>query len=135
VFLITIFFAFTNNYVYCISENEAVDVAVKLTYSAIEKASREGGNVSGLVDELNLIIDKIESGNYDYDDTISRLNNLIRQAGDVQLKAAITVRNEKIAAGLKGAFIIILSYLTWRYFPRLFWLLWFQSRGNWEIQN
>lgn len=126
---------FTNNYVYCISENEAVDVAVQLTYSAIEKASREGGNVSGLVDELNLIIDNIESGNYDYDNTISILNNLIQQAGDIQLETAITVRNEKIAAGMKGALIIILSYFTWRYFPRLFWLIWLQKRGNWEIQN
>ena len=115
-------------------DQEEVKERLERAYEAVAEAERAGGDVSGLVDELNQALELLEVGGEDsLAEALSKVDSVLTEApGAMQAGIVATqLRYTKTAAvvGLLG----FSAVLVWRYGPRIFWSIWLRSKKSWRV--
>lgn len=100
-------------------------------YTALERASDNGGDVTALVSILNDIIKEVNTGVYDESLVESQLDEIISEANRINDTQLVSNRNEYIYAGVTILAVIIVEVFLWRIFPRIYWEQWLRIRGDW----
>ena len=101
---------------------------------AVSEASRLGGDVSGLVAELNALILEVDSGEYNAIEVSNQLSEIIADAGSLADSMVSENNLELVFTGVNIVVVIVMGYLVWRYFPTLYWRTWLRVRGDWVVE-
>jgi hypothetical protein len=113
---------------------ESIDEKVGEAYLAINEASSKGGDVIELVESLNLILEDINSGEFNNQDILDLLNSIIASAKDIE-ETSIQGNNFRTSiVALNSIIVLSLCYVTWRFFPIIYWRLWLRFRGHWRVE-
>ena len=118
-----------------LGQEDAIDTLIGQTFTVLDAASREGADVSHLVEELNHLIQAVENGEITLPDLSDELNRLNTEANQIQSEAVSTGNADLILRVLVGFSSIVFSVITWRYLPVYFWRYWLRLRGDWRIQR
>jgi hypothetical protein len=114
--------------------DSALELSILDAYNAIDKADRNGGNVSKLVDSLNLVIDASQSGLINTQEAMSTSDLIIDEAERIE-QQGIEEQNLEFGIVMLNSIVVIgLCYVVWKYFPRLYWYMWLKFRGHWIVE-
>jgi hypothetical protein len=130
--LIVLILLFPINVIY--AQPTTVESRIIEAFTVLEEASKNGGDVSNLVSQLNEVIWEVNTGDFDELEVKSKLDGVISEAEQINTTTLIDSRNRLIGVGFTIFIIIILEVLVWRYFPTIFWELWLRYRGHWIVK-
>jgi hypothetical protein len=115
--------------------DSALELSILNAYKSIDKAHHNGGgNVSKLVDSINLVIDTSKSGIINSQEAMSTLDLIIDEAERIEQRGIEEQKLEFGLVSLNSIIVIGLCYVVWKYFPRLYWYTWLKYRGHWIIE-
>ena len=114
---------------YSQDSNEVFDQIVKV-YHAIKIAEEKGADIGDLVDDLNIAIVILESG--DKKD-LKQINDILDRAIQAQSQGEALSQLRYLRSGLLTGITFALVYLVWRYGPSLYWRMWIKAKGNWSV--
>ena len=103
-------------------------------YMAVLSASENRGDVTWLVDQLNMALTEIETG-ADPVIVAARLDAVIRAAEQERARGIDAHNYLLLVTGGQLAVLAVLIYATWSYFPRLFWRQWINVKGDWIAEH
>jgi hypothetical protein len=101
---------------------------------ALAEASSRGGDVSGLVAELNVVILEVDSGEYDAVEASNTIDGIIVEAEYLAMSAASENTLGLALTGINLVVVVALGILVWRYFPTIYWRIWLRYRGHWIVE-
>jgi len=105
-----------------------------VVFEAVEIAEKQGGEVSELVDELNLIIRLVEAGDsVGLSEVESRIVEVLSQAPIVGDMGARRVQFMRVKVGVLLGLLLASAVLVWRFGPRVFWSAWIRSKRGWRV--
>ena len=113
-----------------------VRTALYTTFEAVVEAEDKGGNIAPLVDELNSIVQLLESASEaEYSELLNRVLSVSRDAvrvGSVGESAGTDQLYVSITIILFSGLLIILVLVL---FPMLFWRFWLRSKTGWVVHS
>jgi len=106
---------------------------------AVAKAERLGGDVSGLVDELNQALTLLEEGETRNDEAmlqgaLSKVEDVVANAPVAGQGGVAAMQARKVQSWLVIGVVAALGVIVWRYEPRIFWRLWVRSKRGWKVK-
>jgi len=114
--------------------DSALELSILDAYKAIDKADHKGGDVSKLVDSLNLVIDTSKSGIINTQEVMSILDLIIDEAERIEQQGIEEQNIEFSLVTLNSIVVIGLCYVVWKHFPRLYSHMWLKYRGHWIVE-
>ena len=116
-------------------QDENVGTLIGSVYIELDNASQEGGDVSEIVEALNRIILAVDNGEITSSDLSDELNRLIYEANRIEAESISAGNTDLVFRVFVGGLSIVLSYITWRYLPVIYWRYYLRQRGDWGIQR
>ena len=117
--------------VYCQVNIETVRSKVIEAYLAILDISREGGNVTILVNELNQAIDILEGVKKgSLSDAYNIANDIINNYPQLKEEAIANRNFTYMIWVIEGVVSVIVIYILYRLIPKAIWRAWLKIRGS-----
>lgn len=118
---------------------ERVRLELAEAFVAVAEAERLGGDVSGLVDELNQALILLEEGEMRNDEVmlqgaLSKVEDVVARAPVVGQGGVAVMQARMVQSWLVVGVVVALSLIMWRYEPRIFWHLWVRSKRRWKVK-
>lgn len=114
------------------------DVRTELysTFEAVVEAEDRGGNVVSLVDELNSIVQLLESASEDeYSELLNRVLSASRDAERIGSVGESAGLNQLYVSIMILLFTGLMILLVWTLLPNLYWRLWLRSKRGWVVAS
>ena len=102
-------------------------------YDKLVEVSGNGGDVTKLVQLLNTVVSRVESGEYDPDVVSSEIESIMVQADALNARSMRAERDNLIMTTAIAVVVIVVEYYLWKYFPYQYWSLWLRRRGDWTV--
>ena len=108
-------------------------------FVAVAEAERVGGDVSGLVEQLNQAVVLLEEGETKNDEALlrealSKVEEVVARAPVVGQDGVATMQARTVQSWLVVGVVAALGVVVWRYEPRVFWRLWVWSKRRWRVK-
>ena len=121
----------------------AVQQKIGNAFALVQDAANSGGNVTSLVDSLNLaaqlVIESQLTSNSTRASAIlseasSIADNVTAAAPAVKAQGILTVTNNLLISVIEVAAIAITCALLYIYLPRAYWRLWARAHADWVVE-
>jgi len=118
---------------------ERVQLKLAEAYVAVAEAERLGGDVSGLVGELNQALILLEEGEMRKDEVVlqealSKVEDVVARAPVVGQGGMSAMQARTVQSWLVVGVVMALGVIVWRYEPKIFWRLWVRSKRRWKVK-
>jgi hypothetical protein len=113
---------------------ESLELRILDAFILISEAEDSGAYVDELVDSINQVIENSMSGDMSAVEAVDQLDLIIVEAERALLEGVEQQNLRYGITGLNTAVVLVLIYLVWRYFPRLYWRVWLRYRGHWLVK-
>jgi hypothetical protein len=109
--------------------DEALDLIVE-AYQAIKIAEEKGADIEGLVDDLNIAIGIIKSGD---NEGLGQISDILDKAIQAQNQGEALSQLKYLRSGLLTGLTFALVYLVWRFGSSLYLKIWVRTKGDWSV--
>jgi len=108
-------------------------------FVAVAEAERLGGDVSGLVDELNQALILLEEGEMRNDEVmlqeaLSKVEDVVARAPVVGQGGVAAMQARTVQSLLVVGVVVALGVIVWHYEPKIFWRLWVRNKRRWKVK-
>ena len=114
------------------------DVRTELysTFEAVIEAEKKGGDIASLVDELDLIVNMLESASEgELPELLNRVLAVSRDAVIVGSVGESAGTDQFYVSTTIILFSGLMIILVWALFPILFWRFWLRSKNGWVVYS
>ncbi|MEM3437496.1 MAG: hypothetical protein QXP55_03030 [Nitrososphaerales archaeon] len=126
------------------SSNDAHEKIIE-AFVSVQEADNAGGDVSYLVNKLNEALDLISQADsiassnpiqaqelYQQAEDIA--NQVILEASLVKEEGILARQNSNIMLGIELAILATLSFILYKFGPKLLWRLWLRAHKDWRVR-
>lgn len=120
---------------YCQVWEDELGTRMVVAFVAVAEAESKGGDVSGLVDDLQKALSLLEKGGAeDLEEAEALIEAVLVQVSEVERKGVALTLYKRLWAAAMVSFIAVSAFLVWRFGPRVFWSIWLRSKRDWRVQ-
>ena len=120
--------------VYSQSQEDDVRNSLVEAFEAVREAESVGGEVSGLLEDLNEALRLIEAGGEgNLAGAEEKIESVLAVVPVVRSQGMVSARNQQIVIGVVLGLVAVSAVVVWRLGPRFFWSLWIRSKSGWRV--
>ena len=120
--------------VYSQSREDDVRDSLVEAFEAVREAEGVGGEVSGLLEDLNEALRLIEAGGeWNLAGAEEKIESVLSVVPLVRSQGIVSTRNQQIVIGVVLGLVAVSAVVVWRLGPRFFWSLWLRSKSDWRV--
>jgi len=120
--------------VYSQSQEDDVRNSLVEAFEAVREAESVGGEVSGLLEDLNEALRLIEAGGEgNLAGAEEKIESVLAVVPVVRSQGIVSTRNQQIVIGVVLGLVAVSAVVVWRLGPRFFWSLWLRSKSGWRV--